>query len=68
MDKAASKIQAGRELVIANWNALSDSEKLQLLPVILDAPPEWKKWAFSENGLVNWLRWKFEQCQRFFPL
>ncbi len=56
------------ETLIANWNALSDADKLQVLPKILDSTPEWKKWAFSENGLINWLKWKFERSQVSFPL
>ena len=53
--------------VLTAWTKLSDDQRLQLLPLLINRTGEWQNWALSETTLVAWLRWKFEEAKQPFP-
>lgn len=68
MARAVRGPQTDSSKMVSSWNKLSDAEKLRILPSIMDSTPEWRIWAFSDVGLVTWLKWKFERARLPFPL
>jgi hypothetical protein len=68
MRKLESCLRCNPSEIVASWNTLSDADKLQMLPKIMDSTPQWKEWAFSRTSLVTWLKLKFQQANVPFPL
>ncbi|HLC44445.1 MAG: hypothetical protein A2722_01730 [Candidatus Doudnabacteria bacterium RIFCSPHIGHO2_01_FULL_50_11] len=44
------------------WMTLPREQKKLILPRLLDSMVEWKRWLFSEYGILVWLRRVFSQA------
>lgn len=45
--------------ILAGWDKLTNDEKEQVIPILLDRTRTWHSWSMYDDTLIDWLQEKF---------
>ena len=59
MPSASMSERSDVRQILTGWDKLTNKEKEQVIPILLDRTRSWHSWSMDDDMLIGWLQDKF---------